>query len=401
MPHVVALTRRTSGSETVPVDPSDGEDLAARVTPVVAEAEAALLRLVAAALADDRDGSGGFEAEDLDVWVQSKLALLRRMQVQIEAGAGELVGELETLAAQLLREAFDVGAGLALVDLEDAPAGTIPTRATAAVEAGTLAGAGAAVQGEQVERLSARLRALRALTARELSAVYREAVGAAAAEVVAGAVTRRAAAQHVLDQLARDGVKGFVDRSGRRWALTSYAEMAVRTGVGQAAVDGHVAVLQQAGLDLVQVSDVPRECPLCRPFEGKVLSLGGVSGRIVVPSPTDGSSRTVRVTATLDEARRRGFQHPNCRHRLGVFLPGVTVKPKRTAEPDGYRASQRQRAMERKVREWKRREALALDDVAAAQARVKVRAWQKAIREHVDAEGLKRLSYREQIGRAI
>lgn len=384
----------------MPVDPSDGEDLAARVAPVVAAAEAALLRLIAEALADDGDGSGGFDNPDGYAWAQAKLARLRDLQVRIERGAADLVDELEELGRTLVQEAFDVGAGLAIVDLDEAgPA--LSAKATAAVDAGVLSGAGAAAQAEQAERLSSRVRAVRALTARQLAAVYREAVAAGAVEVVGGAVTRRQGAQVVLDQLARDGVRGFVDRSGRRWALTSYAEMAVRTAVGQAAVDGHVAVLRQAGLDLVLVSDVPRECPLCRPYEGKVLTLSGTAGRVLAPSAVDGGQVVVRVAASLDEARRAGFQHPNCRHRLGAYLPGATIRPKGTEEAAGYRASQRQRAMERRVREWKRRETLALDGVEAARARGKVREWQRAIAEHVDAEGLKRLRAREQIGRAI
>ena len=44
---------------------------------------------------------------------------------------------------------------------------------------------------------------------------------------------------------------------------------------------------------------------------------------------------------------------------------------------------------------------MALDDAAARAAQAKVREWQERLREHVAANGLKRLSYREQIGKAI
>jgi len=86
-------------------------------------------------------------------------------------------------------------------------------------------------------------------------------------------------------------------------------------------------------------------------------------------------------------------------HRLVAYLPGAT-KVKATKSPDGYDAKQRQRAIERHVRAWKRREQLALTDEAAAKARRKVRAWQGALREHVDANDLKRLRHREQVGTA-
>ena len=176
--------------------------------------------------------------------------------------------------------------------------------------------------------------------------------------------------------------------------------MAVRTTTGQAAVAGHVAQLGAAGVDLVVVSDSPRECPLCRPWEGKVLSLSGQVGAVILPSVTDGPPVTVTVAGTLAEAKRAGLQHPNCTHRVTAYLPGATKLDAAQHDAAGYRAKQRQRALERKVREWKRRENLALTDEARARARGKVRDWQAALREHVDTNDLKRLRYREQIGSA-
>jgi len=71
------------------------------------------------------------------------------------------------------------------------------------------------------------------------------------------------------------------------------------------------------------------------------------------------------------------------------------------SDPEMYEARQQQRSLERGVRQWKTRGAVALDDKAAAQAQAKVREWQGRLREHVAANDLKRLSYREQIGKAI
>jgi hypothetical protein len=106
------------------------------------------------------------------------------------------------------------------------------------------------------------------------------------------------------------------------------------------------------------------------------------------------------VKATLDDARARGFQHPNCRHSVRTYLPGVTQLPDGpTADPDGDKARQRQRAIERAIRRWKEREAASLDPVATAAARAKVRTWQGEMRGHLKANpSLKRLRYREEIG---
>jgi hypothetical protein len=47
------------------------------------------------------------------------------------------------------------------------------------------------------------------------------------------------------------------------------------------------------------------------------------------------------------------------------------------------------------------RAATSLDGTRSAAAQAKVSEWQARLRVHVEANGLKRLSYREQIGNAI
>jgi hypothetical protein len=58
------------------------------------------------------------------------------------------------------------------------------------------------------------------------------------------------------------------------------------------------------------------------------------------------------------------------------------------------------RSLERKVRTARRQEVAALDEVAAARARARVRELQGRIRAHVAATPAKRQPQREQIGRA-
>lgn len=92
----------------------------------------------------------------------------------------------------------------------------------------------------------------------------------------------------------------------------------------------------------------------------------------------------------------------NCRHSLSLYLPGVTKKPPHHATPGTtYAATQRQRAIERHIRRWKRAQAAAMDEPTRAKAGAKVREWQAAAREHVAAhDAIVRKPAREQIGRA-
>ncbi|WP_122262208.1 phage minor capsid protein [Ornithinimicrobium cerasi] len=366
----------------MPVDPGYGERLARTVSQLYADAELTLLRRIAAAL------THGIDAPTWAVEKLAQLDLLRaRMGQDVGALSEQAVGQIRTVIAG----AWTTGQALAVADLDDLDLDVRlpPARAAA------------------IERLAAEtIRVVAPVGARLLRAsldVYTQVVAEASSQVLLGAGTRRDAAQTTLDRLTSHGIRSFTDTAGRRWTSESYVEMAVRTGAGRAAVQGHVDQLQAVGLDLVMVSDHPRECDLCRPWEGKILSIGGaVAGTIETPSATSGNTVRVRVAATLDQARADGFQHPNCRHSISAYVPGASRPARDTADTqDRYEQGQQQRYLERGVRAWKTREAAALTPEAKAAAAAKVRVWQARLREHVAAhEGLSRQRAREQVGRA-
>ncbi|MEV6667556.1 phage minor capsid protein [Streptomyces nigra] len=107
----------------------------------------------------------------------------------------------------------------------------------------------------------------------------------------------------------------------------------------------------------------------------------------------------VDVAGSLDEARRAGLQHPNCRHSVSAYTPGITRVDTAESDPEGYEAGQRQRAIERNIRKWKNREAAATTPEAQRAARAKVRQHQTAMREHLAAHpDLRRNPKREQLG---
>ena len=209
--------------------------------------------------------------------------------------------------------------------------------------------------------------------------IYRQIISETAPEFFAGLETRRKAAQRALQAWADKGVTGFVDRAGRQWEMASYAEMATRTAYGHATIQGHIDTLEQAGQDLVIVSNSPEECDLCRPWEGKILSISGRSAQY--PSVAD--------------AEAAGMFHPNCTHRLGIYLPGYTKTMHDTENPEGYAERQKQRHIERQIRGWKRRAAVAGEPTEKAFAEGKVREWQGRMREFIRDTGRRRDYARE------
>lgn len=217
---------------------------------------------------------------------------------------------------------------------------------------------------------------------------YRRIAAAAAMDALAEGqtFTRRSVTQSMLDRFATEGVTAITYEGGRRVGIDTYAEMAARTAIGQATVQASMNRYAEYGFDLVRVSSHPRPAPMCQPWEHKILSrTGDTPGYPTYAEAHDGGA---------------GLHHPNCGHSVTAYIPGVSLEElPRLADPGeqalydkhgkeagdriAYRAQQRQRQIERKIREHKRREAVALTPEAQQQARRKVNDWRARMREHM------------------
>lgn len=351
----------------MPISPAMAEAAAEEIRRIYAEAERIVAEKIARRVARGIDEEGYYER---------KLAELQALRREVEAEIRRLQ-RAEREVERIVADAYEKGSQAAIVDLRKvAQADTLRTAFTAtnqrAIEV-------------LVRTTIGNLRATHLRILRQAEDVYRQVIAETAApQVLTGALTRREAVQLALNRFADMGITGFVDRAGRTWTIESYAEMATRTAAGQAAVQGHIDRLIENDRDLVIVSDAPEECPLCAPWESRVLSLTG---------------RTPGYP-TVDQAMATGLFHPNCRHSLGAYIPGLTEPMRQTRGAEGYQERVQQRYMERQIRKWKLRESVAITEESRREARAKVRAWQARIREFVDEHDRKRLYYREQVGKA-
>ncbi|QIK82995.1 phage minor capsid protein [Sanguibacter sp. HDW7] len=360
----------------MPASPDTAARLAYEAVEIVAGAEVAVLRAVARRLREGRDAAG---------WQTAKLSQLALLRAEVARDLAALDADLARVVNATISRAYSLGQALAVGDLDDLGiAPRLPDAQWAAVT-------------RIAHDVSSTVTGLTPVVLRTVADVYQQAVAAELGSVLLGARTRRQTAQQVLNRLLGDGVGGFRDRAGRAWRLESYVEMAVRTGAGQAMVDGHVQTLVASGQDLVQIIPGPRPCPSCDVWAGAILSLTGAGLDSVGPGGR------VPVAGTLDEVRGSGHLFgPNCRCSTGIYVPGVSSTGVQRPDPAGYVAQQEQRALERGIREAKRREALALDDGARVAAGRLVRERQASLRAHLVAHPeLKRQRGREQIGRAI
>lgn len=117
--------------------------------------------------------------------------------------------------------------------------------------------------------------------------------------------TRKEISKQVSDTLKNQGVSSLVDKAGRNWSLDRYGEMLARTKLTQSHNAGIFSQMAESGHDLVMISNHYGACPLCAPFEGKVLSATGAT----------------KGYTTIREAEGEGLFHPNCRHVPTPYHP--------------------------------------------------------------------------------
>lgn len=128
---------------------------------------------------------------------------------------------------------------------------------------------------------------------------------------VAGYRTWQEVARNYRNQLAEQGVTGFRDKLDRQWNMRTYSKMVARTTTMECHLEGTKNRLLEHGYDLVKVSSHAGSCPLCLPYQGKILSLTGRD------------KDDPRCYATLQEAKDNGLFHPNC-VPAGVLVTGPT-----------------------------------------------------------------------------
>lgn len=227
---------------------------------------------------------------------------------------------------------------------------------------------------------------------------YQRLISGHVPNVLLGVNGRLEAHERAVEQWLRDGIPGFVDKAGRSWRVGSYVEMATRTAVQRAFTDAGVARMHASGVDLVTIVVGASACKQCAAWIGKVLATSGMPGPRTVQHATDDRDVVVNVAATLDQARAAGLLHPNCRCHVAPYLPGLEIPASATMyDPVKERARDRQRSLERDIRQAKRDLDLTDDGGRRRELKSEIRDLQQRVREHTVEHDLPRKRNREQL----
>ena len=226
-------------------------------------------------------------------------------------------------------------------------------------------------------------------------------------QVSTGAMSYDQAIRAAVKKLAADGLDVVDYASGHRDKIDVAMRRAVLTGVAQTANTLQMTRADEMGSDLVAVSahigarNTGTGPENHEAWQGKIYSRSGTHPKY---------KNFVEATGYGTGEWLGGW---NCRHSFYPFFEGISenaysrkelseYKSKKVTyngkEVDFYTATQYQRGIERKIREWKRQEAaLKAAGQDASFETGKVKEWQATMRDFIQQTELDRQSVREQI----
>ncbi|WP_099313677.1 phage minor capsid protein [Clostridium paraputrificum] len=224
---------------------------------------------------------------------------------------------------------------------------------------------------------------------RKMDDVYRQTIFKSHMYLQNGVKTLPQAIDMATKDFLAKGIDSITYKNGARVNIASYAEMCLRTANHRATLLGEGKKRDEYGVYTVVVSAHANTCKMCEPWQGKVL----IDDVFSHGTKLDGDY------PLLSEAVTAGLLHPNCRHSITTFFPGITNLPK---VPDGkeaiklYEAEQKQRYLERQIRKWKRIEAGTVDLESQQMAHRKVKELSKALKDHLEKYNQLRRNYKRE-----
>lgn len=228
---------------------------------------------------------------------------------------------------------------------------------------------------------------------RKMDDVYRQVIYKAEVNMTAGAKTLNQAIDMATKEFLSKGINTIEYADGRKVSIGAYAEMALRTASQRATFLGEGKKRDEWGVYTVLMSAHANCSPMCLPYQGTVM-IDDVYTSITKEKALELQQETKYVL--LSAAMKNHAFHPNCRHTLATFFPGVSSLPEIPDDEEAQKnnnAEQKQRYMERQIRKYKRLETGTLDEQTQAKYSAKVQEWQGRLKQHLSENPQLRRDY--------
>lgn len=146
---------------------------------------------------------------------------------------------------------------------------------------------------------------------------YRRIIFQSQVAASSGAITYEKAVDMATSDFLKKGINCITYSNGAVHNIVSYADMAVRTASKRAYLMGEGQKRQEWGVSTVILNKRFNACPLCMPFEGKVLIDDVWSGGTSKDGPYP----------LMSSAMAAGLYHPNCKDKHSTYFEGISSKP--------------------------------------------------------------------------
>lgn len=146
---------------------------------------------------------------------------------------------------------------------------------------------------------------------------YRKIIFQSQVVASSGALTYEKAVDMATSDFLKKGINCITYSNGAVHNIVSYADMAVRTASKRAYLMGEGQKRQEWGISTVILNKRFNACPLCMPFEGKVL----------IDDVWSGGSSKDGPYPLMSSAMAAGLYHPNCKDKHSTYFEGISSKP--------------------------------------------------------------------------
>lgn len=146
---------------------------------------------------------------------------------------------------------------------------------------------------------------------------YRRIIFQSQVAASSGALTYEKAVDMATSDFLKKGINCITYSNGAVHNIVSYADMAVRTASKRAYLMGEGQKRQEWGVSTVILNKRFNACPLCMPFEGKVL----------IDDVWSGGSSKDGPYPLMSSAMAAGLYHPNCKDKHSTYFEGINSKP--------------------------------------------------------------------------
>lgn len=146
---------------------------------------------------------------------------------------------------------------------------------------------------------------------------YRQIIFQSQVAASLGAITYEKAVDMATSDFLKNGINCITYSNGAVHNIVSYADMAVRTASKRAYLMGEGQKRQEWGVSTVILNKRFNACPLCMPFEGKVL----------IDDVWSGGSSKDGPYPLMSSAMAAGLYHPNCKDKHSTYFEGISSKP--------------------------------------------------------------------------